>query len=48
MGDGSVRVVLSSWRRRLVDGGVGEREVVAIFRLEIKSGRIFASAGRDD
>jgi hypothetical protein len=24
--DGSEKVVLSSWRRRLVDGGVGERE----------------------
>lgn len=30
VGEGSVVVVLSSWRRRLVDGGVGEREVVAI------------------
>lgn len=24
--DGSEKVVLSSWRRRLVDGGVGERD----------------------
>ncbi len=29
-GEGSERVVLSSWRRRLVDGGVGEREVGGI------------------
>lgn len=26
MGDGSDMVVLSSWRSRLVDGGVGDRD----------------------
>ena len=30
MGEGSEVLALSSWRRRLVDGGVGEREEGAI------------------
>jgi len=30
MGEGSVMLVLSSWRRRFVLGGVGEREGLAI------------------
>ena len=29
--EGSEELALSSWRRRLVEGGVGEREVGAIF-----------------
>ena len=30
IGDGSSTMDLSSWRRRLVDGGVGEREVAIV------------------
>ena len=34
MGDGSSALFLSSWRRRLVEGGVGERDGGAITRRE--------------
>lgn len=30
IGDGSWTIDLSSWRRRLVEGGVGEREVAMV------------------
>lgn len=30
IGDGSSTMDLSSWRRRLVEGGVGEREVAIV------------------
>lgn len=34
IGDGSSTMDLSSWRRRLVEGGVGEREVAMVVRAE--------------
>ena len=43
--DGSELVDLSSWRRRLVDGGVGEREKDAIL-LSLRLGKCGVHAHR--
>lgn len=46
IGDGSSTMDLSSWRRRLVEGGVGEREVAMMEAIVVDPGEYWCAMYR--